>query len=262
VRLPRRDIGDEKGATLVIVALSLVLIFTLVALAVDVGFSLVRHRGLVNAADAAALAAAESLATNDTTDISCDFGTTIAEHQACSLAKANDADAQPDGANWFVLEPGIPGIVCTNCGRVTVKLQAPQQQFFAPIFGGSSSEIVHTEATAIYGPAISSLVPPIMVEPRLGWDPDHLVTCDFTTLVVGEKCNFWFDQLDRQLFVGTSQPRSVERACERELQLERGSEQSQWLHHERQVRWTEPESFGALPAPADVCLRDVRSQDQ
>jgi Flp pilus assembly protein TadG len=53
---------DERGATAVIVVLSLIALFGLVVLTVDVGQLLFQRRGMVNASDAAALAAAQTWA--------------------------------------------------------------------------------------------------------------------------------------------------------------------------------------------------------
>jgi len=54
--------NDERGATLIIVAVTLVAIFAMLTLTVDVGGLLYKRRELVNGADAAALAAAQSCA--------------------------------------------------------------------------------------------------------------------------------------------------------------------------------------------------------
>ncbi len=56
----RRATQEEEGAVLVIVTLSLIALFGLMVLVVDVGSLLFTRRALVNAADAAALAAAQS----------------------------------------------------------------------------------------------------------------------------------------------------------------------------------------------------------
>src|SRR6266542_385487 len=56
----RLDPEDERGATLVIVVLSIVAILGMVVLTVDVGGLLLRRRSLVNGADAAALAAGQT----------------------------------------------------------------------------------------------------------------------------------------------------------------------------------------------------------
>ena len=62
---PRR--GEESGAVAVIVALSLIAIFSMLVLTVDVGGLLLTRRAMVNASDAAALAAAQSCASAEDT---------------------------------------------------------------------------------------------------------------------------------------------------------------------------------------------------
>src|ERR687892_1883388 len=56
-------IREERGATAVIVVLSLFALFGMIVLTVDVGGLLWARRGMVNASDAAALAAAQSCVT-------------------------------------------------------------------------------------------------------------------------------------------------------------------------------------------------------
>ena len=65
---PHRLHHDEHGATAVIVVLSLLALFGLIVLTVDVGQLLFQRRGMVNASDAAALAAAQTCAGLDDTD--------------------------------------------------------------------------------------------------------------------------------------------------------------------------------------------------
>src|SRR5437763_341032 len=56
------DPRGEEGATLAIVAISLIAILGMVVLTVDLGALLVKRRSMVNAGDAGALAAAETFA--------------------------------------------------------------------------------------------------------------------------------------------------------------------------------------------------------
>src|SRR5918994_2912301 len=61
-RTSRRTEDGERGATAVIVVISLFALLGLVVLTVDVGQLLFKRRAMVNASDAAALAAAQSCA--------------------------------------------------------------------------------------------------------------------------------------------------------------------------------------------------------
>jgi Flp pilus assembly protein TadG len=56
---------DEGGAVLVIVALSLIALFAMAVISIDVGGVYAARRSMVNAADAAALAAAQTCITQD-----------------------------------------------------------------------------------------------------------------------------------------------------------------------------------------------------
>ena len=62
MRLPSRVHGDERGATAVIVALTLIALCGVIVLTVDVGQLLFKRRAMVNASDAAALSAAQTCA--------------------------------------------------------------------------------------------------------------------------------------------------------------------------------------------------------
>ena len=72
--ITRRLHRDESGVTLVIVALCLIALFGMLVLVVDVGGLLLNRREMVNASDAAALAAAKSVMNNSS-------GTAVADAQ-------------------------------------------------------------------------------------------------------------------------------------------------------------------------------------
>ena len=66
MRVTRRiDPNDDRGVSAVIVAVALVAIFAMVVLVVDAGALLVKRRAMVRAADAAALAAAQTCLRDD-----------------------------------------------------------------------------------------------------------------------------------------------------------------------------------------------------
>ena len=150
----RSRIGSdgERGATVVIVALSLVAMFGMIVLVVDVGGLLYKRRELVNASDAAALSAA----------------------QTCALSLTKDGrDSQTaanESAGQNVSGTGLSGTVsdsgnCHTSGTGWVKVQYSQQQhlFFAPVLGFSNSNGVTTRATAIWGPVGADNPIPVVV---------------------------------------------------------------------------------------------------
>lgn len=142
---------DEAGAVVIIVALSMVAIFGMLALVVDVGGVLYRRVQLQNAADAAALAAAISCGTQE--------GSTEARRQADVLTAANSLGAQ--------VTPGWPTYT-PNCeasnGTVTVRVRGAQDLAFAGVLGIAGSAEVTAQATAMWGGAgIGENIAPLML---------------------------------------------------------------------------------------------------
>jgi Flp pilus assembly protein TadG len=148
----RQNPDDERGAAVVIVALSLVAMFGMLVLVVDVGGLLWKRRELVNGSDSAALAAAKTCA--DEADA------TSPETQADTYAMQNVGD----------LTSGDGGIVASqNCdtgrsGFVTVQYSEDQRLYFAQVLGFGSTNGVTTKATAAWGPLGGGNVVPIVVE--------------------------------------------------------------------------------------------------
>jgi hypothetical protein len=185
----RSRFGEEQGATLAIVAISLIALFGMVVLVVDVGGLLWKRRELVNGSDAAALAAAKT----------------------CALELAESEDAIAD--QWAIsnvtnLTADQGGIIAKRCkgfsdGFVTVEYTNPQQLFFAPVLGFGNDNDVTTRATAIFGPIGAGNPVPIVLNvgnfqgacriPDTNEDGDALEE--------GDTCAFWYDN-DR--FVGSN----------------------------------------------------------
>ena len=139
-RIFRRAAGDEEGAVLVIVTLSLIALFGMMVLVVDVGSLLFTRRALVNAADAAALAAAQSCGEKE--------GIGAANAQANQYTVANQSGA----AVAFGFPHYFPS--CDSpAGLVTVRVTTERPLFFAPVLGFDSDTAVVTEATASWGGA-------------------------------------------------------------------------------------------------------------
>jgi Flp pilus assembly protein TadG len=172
-------LDDERGATLAIVAISLIALFGMVILVVDVGGLLWKRRELVNGSDAAALAAA----------------------QTCALDLAESEEDIAD--QWAIqnvgtLTAGQGGIIADTCrvdssGYVTVQYTNPQQLFFAPVLGFGASNDVTTRATAIWGPPGAANPMPIVVYAnsfnncRIDADPTP-----------GDECFIWEDNNNTQ----------------------------------------------------------------
>ncbi|HXF73473.1 MAG TPA: pilus assembly protein TadG-related protein [Actinomycetota bacterium] len=184
----RPGYGREDGAVLVIVVLMIVALFGMVTLAVDVGALLTKRRQLVTAADAAALAAAQSCARRQ--------GTAVANQQAMIYAQAN--------AGAVSMEAGYPRY-SPRCeaaaGTVTVRLTADQPLFFAPVLGFGRSSPVASQATASWGGAgVAEKIAPLMLSAQRLSDcnipPDEVTR---TQLAAGQgiECWFWWDNSSR-----------------------------------------------------------------
>jgi Flp pilus assembly protein TadG len=176
----RRAPNGEAGATLIIVTLCLLALFGMMVLVVDVGSVLFVRRALVNAADAAALAAAQSCSKKE--------GGAEATAQAGYYTTANKSGA-------FVAS-GYPQYwpSCESpAGLVTVRVKVNTPLFFAPVLGADTSAGVTTQATAVWGGAgAGEKVAPLMLS-------DHrLSDCNIPPenpedLPEGQVCAFWWN---------------------------------------------------------------------
>lgn len=170
-RRPRRDLSDEAGVTIVIVTFALLAICGMLVLVVDVGGLLTLRRRMVTAADAAALAAAQSCAEDEAA---------MASDQATLLATQNEPESTQDSFST------------TNCGTssegsVSVGYSAPKELAFAPILGYDDQADVDAQATAIWGPTGGDTPMPI----EFSIDPSGLIPCVYQA--VGTECNYWWD---------------------------------------------------------------------
>jgi Putative Flp pilus-assembly TadE/G-like len=166
--------ADERGATAVIVTLTLIALLGMIILTVDVGQLLYKRRAMVNASDAAALAAAQS------------------------CAGLKDSDVPGAMANIFatdnvsVATGGITDVVgCDGppFGHVTVQYQMQQGLFFAGVLGFDGPAAVRTEATAGWGPAGGANPLPIVV-----YTGDDQGNCDIVEGIgAGVDCYLWYD---------------------------------------------------------------------
>jgi len=171
-RIPRE--GDERGATAVIVTLSLIALLGMIILTVDVGQLLYKRRAMVNASDAAALAAAQSCAGLADSD---DPGT---------MANAFAVD------NVSVATGGITDIAgCDGppFGHVTVEYGMEQGLFFAGVLGFDGPAAVRTEATAGWGPTGAANPLPIVV-----YSGNDQGNCDIEEGIGPDvACYLWYD---------------------------------------------------------------------
>jgi len=190
----RPNLRDEQGAILPLVALSIVAIMGMVVITLDVGALLTKRRSLVNAADAAALGAAQSCGRKE--------GETSATAVAQALAVANEAGASIV-SSYPIYEPSCDAA----SGRVTVRLTATQDTSFAPTLGFADQHPVVTEAVGLWGGVGGGDFVPFMLS------EGTLLDCDIGTDVIlggyipGEDeeifCTFWMNNKVEEM--GSSQ---------------------------------------------------------
>ena len=162
---------SEEGAVAIIVTLGLLVIFGMTALVVDVGGLLTTKRRMVSAADAAALAAAQSCATNKGLQ---------ATAQADALAKENVDSATQLAA------PTYTGCSSTSSsGSVDVSYTTMADLAFAPVLGLPNQTDVPAGAKAIWGPTGGGASVPL----QLNANSDGSFPCTTT----GTECNIYFD---------------------------------------------------------------------
>jgi hypothetical protein len=180
-RIFRRAAADEEGAVLVIITLSLIALFGMMVLVVDVGSLLYTRRALVNAADAAALAAAQSCGQKE------GIGTANAQANQYTVANQSGASVAFGFPHYF---PSCD----SPAGLVTVRVTTERPLFFAPVLGFDSDTAVVTEAIASWGGAgIGEKVAPLM----LSADRLHSADCDIPPAdpeaAEGRICSFWWN---------------------------------------------------------------------
>jgi hypothetical protein len=176
-RFSRTNGSDERGATAVIVALSLIALLGMIVLTVDVGQLLFRRRAMVNGSDAGALAAAQSCAGLTDSDSPEAMSDVFAIDNVNGLVAGNGGITDVAGCD------GPP------FGHVTVQYQIPQELFFAGVLGFNGPATVRTQATAGWGPAGGANPLPIVVYTGNGQG-----NCDIQEGIgPGVACYLWYD---------------------------------------------------------------------
>lgn len=166
--------APDDGAVLIVVALTLIAMFGMAVLVVDVGGLLVSRRNVVRAADSAALAAAQSCARNLGGE---------APSQADSFARDNDDDIRIPAKAY-----SDAGCGTASVGLVEVTYEKTQNVYFAPVLGFPEDYDVPGSATAIWAPANAANAAPILISSGAFQGP-----CDVPNIAVGTRCAFWYD---------------------------------------------------------------------
>lgn len=182
--LVRRADADERGVTIIIVALTLVAMMGMLVLVVDVGGLLFKRRELVNGSDAAALAFAETCASGSTASQGEIDGD---QYAAANVAGLTAADGGSVGAESDLAE--CDGVGSPGSGYVTVQYTSPQRLFFAPVLGFGDDGNVVTKATAAWGSLAGGRIVPIVMQQSFIQSQD----CDIPNVEEGQICNLWYD---------------------------------------------------------------------
>ena len=175
----RQRFDDERGAVAVIVGLALVVLLGMLALTADLGRAVGIRRDMVNASDAASLAAAQECADGN--------GSGAATAAANDVAGLNDSEATPV---TITIDPEcVSGdLVSAGLKKVTVTYSRVVDYFVAPVLGFDDVTI-ETTAAAVWGPAQGYTSPaPIRITatalgPCIAQAPGSS----------GPACAFWFD---------------------------------------------------------------------
>jgi hypothetical protein len=132
--------ANEEGQTIVLVAVLMVVLLTLSAFAIDVGYAYFAHRSLQASADAAALAGAQRLPDSSS-------ATATAREYGTSTAGKNHSDKLGDVNETISLRcvSSLPG--CDPYNAVAVQESAHVPTFFARVLGIDSFDI-KAKATA------------------------------------------------------------------------------------------------------------------
>jgi hypothetical protein len=235
---------DERGATAVIVALTLIALCGVIVLTVDVGQLLYKRRAMVNASDAAALSAAQSCADLSDSD--------NPEAMADAFAVDNVSVVNSGAAN--ILEAPGCDLQDPPSGHVTVQYEMQQGLFFAGVLGFDGPAAVRTQATAGWGPAGGANPLPIVV--YTGSDQGN---CDIQEGIgPGVSCYLWYDNdlLDGSSF-GFLNLCTVTDSCTQGWDVSSGANcpnvgaslRTDWING----NWTGGPNQVNYPAPTYVC---------
>lgn len=168
--------NEERGAVMLIVALSLMVFLGMLVLTVDIGRGVAFKRQVVNGTDAAALAAAQQCALGN--------GYVAAQDAATTVLAQN---VQLPVSITSIEMPECNSPEGTEFKTVRVTTNADIEYFFAPIFGVADGDIA-THAVAIWAAAASANPVPITIDMQQLMDcgifpgnppePDEEIECE------------------------------------------------------------------------------------
>lgn len=166
--------NDERGFASIMVSLSMVALMGLTALAVDLGRAYLKRSALQTAADAGALAGANSLLAEGT-----DFAKLRSIVHNYANRNMREADSPSDAlkdADIVFLRDGTPNETDPNQVEVTITLSEGRNNafplYFGRVVGVDTLSIQVTSRAGIVGICSSKCVKPFVVPTRFTWDDD------------------------------------------------------------------------------------------
>ena len=150
----RKHITNEEGSTIVLVAVSMVVLLSMAALAIDLGMLYDARSEAHRAADAAALAGAAT------------FQTPVAPDQKVAVATA--AATNYAGRNHILYKSVAPSEVAVQVDTTQGRLRATVRRqgialWFARVFGVNASGVAASAAAGIFGSGTAECVAPLMI---------------------------------------------------------------------------------------------------
>lgn len=206
----RKFRNDERGVTMVLMAIAMVSLLAMVALAIDITTLYVAQSQTQSAADAAALAGAKMFVTSGFTSVQTAGPPPVLQSDVCqnggpgnSAAANRQAEAAAAQNNVAGQAATIQTIACDFAQpgnpRITVTVQRTAlPTFFARIWNGAASNVTATATAEAYN--ASGLNAPIQVESVKPWlvpncDPTH-TAAGFTNpncVVAGGQSSYFID---------------------------------------------------------------------
>jgi hypothetical protein len=170
----RNLFAGQNGSATVMVSLSLAALMGLTALAVDLGRAYLKHSALQTAADAGALAGANSLLAEGR-----DFAklrAIVTRYAARNLQDADVPDVALQDTDIVFLKDGVPDEENPNQVEVTVTLSGERENAFPLYFGKAvnvpAMDISAVSRAGIVGICSSKCVKPFVVPTKFTWDDE------------------------------------------------------------------------------------------
>lgn len=174
-------ISDQQGVASVMVALSIAALMGLTALAVDLGQAYLKRGELQTAADAGALAGANSLLAEgeDHTDLR----TIVTNYVHKNLVEADQPAVALTDSDIVFMRDGVPTNYDANQVEVTVTLSSERKNalslHFGKLIGVPTMDIQVVARAGVVGMCSSKCVKPFVVPTKFTWDDQAAMGTSF-----------------------------------------------------------------------------------